>query len=252
MTADQMNYEFEVGYDRITNFDSPGYTNKEKSTFLTKAQEELVLDMLRNKDHYKEDFKKSLSKLKTFSEILAAAFVASSGNYPSGIVAVVPATSLWIINDRVALSTTANHFYPSNTTAFTDVAVKPIDDDYYHANKNNPYKKPTTDLVWRIDQGVANAKHHVYICEKECTITKVIMHYYRKPEPIIIKDAGYVAGDGSIDGVAWSTKTTAGLDCELDAILHREIVDKAVKLAYAAIQDQAGFQLSTAQEKQKQ
>ena len=31
MTAAQMKYEFEVGYDRITNFDAPGYNEKEIS-----------------------------------------------------------------------------------------------------------------------------------------------------------------------------------------------------------------------------
>ena len=33
MTAEQMKYEFDVGYDRITNFDAPGYEPKEISTF---------------------------------------------------------------------------------------------------------------------------------------------------------------------------------------------------------------------------
>lgn len=249
MTADQMNYEFEVGYDRITNFDSPGYTNKEKSTFLTKAQEELVLDLIRNKDHYKEDFKKSIGKLKTIAEISSAAFVSISTNYPNSVTAIVPIGALVVNNERVNFTTTGLHFYPNK--AFTDVRVVPIDDDYYHANKENPYKKPTENKVWRIDLGTASDKYHVYIPGAECTISKVYMHYYRKPEPIIIKDANYVSGDGQIDGKNFSSYTAAGLNSELDAIVHREIVDRAVKLAYAAIQDQAGFQISSAQEQDK-
>ena len=67
MTAQQMKYEFDVGYDRITNFDAPGYNEKEISTFLTKAQEQLVLELYRGGNHYKEDFKKSLNMLKKYS-----------------------------------------------------------------------------------------------------------------------------------------------------------------------------------------
>ena len=44
MTAEQMNYEFDIGYDFITNFEAPGVEKKEKSTFLTKAQEEIVYE----------------------------------------------------------------------------------------------------------------------------------------------------------------------------------------------------------------
>lgn len=250
MTAAQMDYEFEVGYDRITNFDSPGYTKKEKSTFLTKAQEELVLDLLKKPDHYTEAFKKSVSKLKASSEITGASITAGSGVYASGKVVTVPTASLLVNNEAVNLKGTAQHFYPN--TDFLNVRVKPVDDDYYHANIRNPFKKPTEYLVWRIDVGSSTLKQHVYIIPALCTLEKVILHYYRKPEPIIIMDSTYVVGDGSIDGKTWSSYTATELACELDPILHREIVDRAVKLAYAAIQDQAGFQISSAQEQQKE
>ena len=35
MTATEMGYAFDVGYDKIANFDLPGYEPQEKSTFLT-------------------------------------------------------------------------------------------------------------------------------------------------------------------------------------------------------------------------
>jgi hypothetical protein len=41
MNANEMSYEFDVLYDRVASAGSPGYTDKEKSVFLTKA--ELVL-----------------------------------------------------------------------------------------------------------------------------------------------------------------------------------------------------------------
>ena len=39
MDANQMRYEFDVLFDKITSLDSPGYTDQEVSVFLTKAQD---------------------------------------------------------------------------------------------------------------------------------------------------------------------------------------------------------------------
>lgn len=241
-----MKYEFEVGYDRITNFDAPGYTNKEISTFLTKAQEEFTLDLIRNGDFYKEDFKKSLNMLKSYTEITTNI---NSGNYPNSYTVNLPIDTMHVHNDRLNITTTSNHFYPS--TSINDVEVKPVDDDYYHANKLNPFKKPSINLAWRLDDSYQTNKRHIYVIEPNITISKVCLHYYKKPAPIIVVDAGYIAGDGTIDGLSWTSYTAASLDCALDPITHREIVDRAVKLAYAAVQDQTGFQISAAQEQDK-
>ena len=87
--------------------------------------------------------------------------------------------------------------------------------------------------------------------EENSTLTRVRVHYYKKPSPIIIAWANYVVGDGSIDGINWSTYTASSLDCTLDPITHRDIVDRAITLAYAAIQDDKGYQINAAQEQQK-
>lgn len=249
MTATEMGYEFDVGYDKITNFDAPGYEPKEKSTFLTKAQEELVLNMQQGSS-YSEMNKRVLDVLKTQAEILAAAMAA--GPYENSFWADLPASAFGIVNERATLTPTANHFYTGQV--FTSVKVRPIDDDYYHMNINNPHKKPSHELVWRLDYGETGSpwtSKVVYIVEENEVLTSVQIHYYRKPAPIIIGvGSGYVAGDGSIDGVTLLGQVT-DMDCELNKITHREIVDRAVKLAYAALQDEKGFQLSSAKEQQR-
>jgi len=245
MTATEMGYEFDVGYDRITNFDAPGYTSKEKSTFLTKAQESLVKDVY-NGNAFVEENKRILGRLKTSSEILAAAMAA--GPYTNSRWATLPTTAFGVINEVAVLTTNSSHFYAS--TAFSDVRVKPVDDDYYHLNINNPYKKPNHTKIWRLDIGdIINELHKlVYIIEANTTLTSIRVYHYLKPAPIIIEDSTYGAGDGSIDGVSLTSFTAANLDCVLNKITHREIVDRAVKLAYAALQDEKGFQISSVQE----
>lgn len=245
MTAEEMGYAFDVGYDKITNFDAPGYEPLEKSTFLTQAQQEIVIT-IRKGNSYSEENKRILDVLKTYADV--GTFTA--GPYPNSFWGDLP-DGFSVINEVASLTTTADHFYPSRS--FTDVKVKPIDDDFYHLNKNNPYRKPDQDEIWRLDYGQDDSGWKgklVYVIEGNTTLTSVRVHYYRKPSPIIIPDSGYSAGD-TLDGVDLTAHTTNGLDSELNEIIHREIVDRAVKLAYAALQDEKGFQISSVKEQAK-
>ena len=238
MTATQMQYEFDVGYDFITNLEAPGIEPREVSTLLTKAQEELVLDILKN-DSYKEFNKKVLNRLKT-TEIISSSI--TTGPYPNSYWTDIDSEIFVVINDRLSFTTGSSHRYPNRQ--FTDVEVKPVDDDYYSANKDNPWKKPDYRLAWRLDYADSASSYdrkHVYIVESGTTIDSIYIHYYRKPEPIIVGDTGYVAGDGAIDGKNWvDYDGPLDLDCELDPLVHRNIVDRAIKLAYAALQEEKG------------
>ena len=86
MTAEQMKYEFDVGYDKITNFDAPGYVPKEISTFLTRAQESIVYEILES-SAYDEKNKKSISMLRQVLPMVNF----TTGNYPNGYLAYLQA-----------------------------------------------------------------------------------------------------------------------------------------------------------------
>jgi hypothetical protein len=328
MTAEQMKYEFDVGYDKITNFDAPGYEPKEISTFLTKAQEELIYELLVD-NAYNERVKKGLSRLKdmitlsTFTTgkysngyisdvkisisgttlafvtgstpdtitdsgngfltagfragdiitITGATTSANNGTYTigsvaAGVITLVSGQSfdtaeaflagttitadpvLKVVNESADLTVGATSIYYNKIVTIEDVEVDPIDDDFYHANKSNPFKKPDEKTVWRLDYSSHTNKTHEYITTADLTIANVKCFIYRRPRPIIVQDANYVTADGSINGVPLEGFTAAGQDCYLDELVHREIVDRAVKLAYAALQDEKGFQLSSIQQQE--
>jgi len=350
MTAEQMKYEFDVGYDRITNFDAPGYVPKEISTFLTRSQEEIVHEILDKMSANDEKNRKALSKLRQviplstftagsypngFSAPLQAILVGGTvfsfqitGNYLSNstgqfliagfrvgdTITVTGATSsnnnkdyvivnlsatimefsdqtvvgttetgqlgtqivadpvLRVRNERADILLTTNFYYnripvvPATVPVtynnnILDVEVDPVDDDFYSANKSNPYKKPSIEKIWRIDSADESSKEHEYITDGTFTLTTVHLHIDRKPRPIIVPettDINYATTDGTIDGIWFSDYSNVltsgardGLDCLLDPITHRAIVDNAVKLAYAALQDEKGFQISTVQERQE-
>lgn len=254
MTAEQMKYEFEVGYDRITNFDAPGYLNKEISTFLTQAQEELVLDIYRNGADYKEEHRRAISKINRTDTLNGFA----AGRYPNGEYDEIASDVLVILNEFATVVLGADHEYYGKFTddEVSNVKVIPVGDDYIFANINNPHKKPgirpDDSFVWRVDYGDDTHKYVEYITDGDFTMSQVDYIYIMKPDPIIIEDANYVAADGEIDGVAWNAYVAAELPCALDPIVHRLIVDRAVRLAYAALQDEKGYQIQSIEESKQQ
>lgn len=337
MTAEQMKYEFDVGYDRITNFDAPGYEPKEISTFLTRAQEELVYELM-DASANKEKNRKSLALLARL--IMKSDF--STGTYPNGFLTtlelcfrggtgtdlsltgnnildsegrlnqfrvgdlinvtgssdsnnngiytitaiesdgseltiketfastdtgtpgltVCTALPVLKVNDeRIDIELLGTNFYygkiePVDPQAdplvyvIPNIEVDPIDYDFYSANKDNPYKRPEIDKVWRLEYTDGNFKQHEYITDGTFNPETVYLHVFMKPRPIIVPSQ-YIEDDKDIDGIPFE-QFPDGLDCQLDQIIHREIVDRGVKLAFAAIQDQVGYQISTVQEQQKQ
>jgi hypothetical protein len=46
MTSAQLSYEFDILFDSIANYSSPGFTNQEKSSLLNQAQENIYLDVI--------------------------------------------------------------------------------------------------------------------------------------------------------------------------------------------------------------
>ena len=324
-----MKYEFDVGYDKITNFDAPGYIPKEISTFLTRAQELIVYDTL-DSSAFDEKNKKAVSRLRQVVPLTSF----SAGTYPNGfraalqvsvsgstlafgtntitdsgsgfitagfrigdVISVTGATSannnklysvigvaagtltlspqtlpgtaeagvsgtlivadpvLRVRNERADIALGQDNFYYGRVSgnAITDVEVDPIDDDFYSANRDNPYKKPSIKKIWRVDGADDSQKIHEYVTDGTFTLSTIHLHIDRKPRPIIVPEIPslvYDAADGTIDGIYFMDYRT-GLDCLLDPIIHREIVDKAVKLAYAALQDEKGFQISSVQEQQE-
>jgi len=332
MTAEQMKYEFDVGYDRITNFDAPGYEPKEISTFLTRAQD-VIVDKILNASAYDEVNKKALSRLRQVIPLTTF----TAGSYPNGVktplqvsvggitlqfvsgpnviqdsangfitagfrdgdvititgattvanngtyhVVRVAAGSLTLSsedtintseqfvagtlivtdpvhrvrNERADIALIAGNFYYGKIAgnAIENVEVDPIDDDFYSANKDNPYKKPSIKKIWRIDSADESSKQHEYITDGTFTLTTIHLHIDRSPRAIIVPETTavqYADTDGTIDGI-WFVDFDSGLDCQLDDSIHRDIVDTAVKFAYAALQDEKGFQISSVTEQQEQ
>lgn len=227
MTSAEMKEEFLILYDKITNFDAPGYEDDEISRFLTAAQERLVLHIVNPRGNkyatgieYTEKRRKDLSELFRNVELTTADISANqTGVKPNGTFFDLPADFLYTLDEEV-LTASASPCFDGNR-----IEVKPITHDQYTKNKKNPFKKPDGTLVWRMDfsrDAAGTPKRHEIITDGSYTVTNYYIRYMRKPQPIIT--AALPAGI-TIEG------QSGPLDSELDPIMHRAIVDEAVAIA---------------------
>ena len=94
--------------------------------------------------------------------------------------------------------------------------VKPITHDEFSINIKNPFKKPSIQrYVWRLDY---SENKHELITDSSFSVAKYHLRYLKTLTPIVI-------GTNTVDGA------TGPLDCQLNNILHKRIVDEAVRIA---------------------
>lgn len=104
--------------------------------------------------------------------------------------------------------------------------VIPIKFDEYMRLMSKPFKEPLKWQAWRIITDSSNKVE--IIAHSNDNITSYNIRYVRIPAPIVLVDLSTDYGDLSIEGVSSISQ------CELNEILHEEILQRAVELAKAA------------------
>lgn len=199
MTQREMNESFLA---QIHNFDVDSeyqFQTHEVNIFLTKAYREVVNEL------YKE-FEKSERIRKVLNPLVKSAqigsFIASTtylNAYTVNLASLDPEV-LYVLTEEVT------------TTAATKVPVKVITLDSYTANKDNPFKKPYKELVWRLDIGGGSLTHYLI---STYTPTRYYITYLQQPEEVDV------------------TSTTS---LKINKDVHKDIVDRAVQHALLAKQ----------------
>ncbi len=101
--------------------------------------------------------------------------------------------------------------------------VVPVKFDEYSRLMCKPYKRPLKFQAWRLTNNDVVNKADIVVGPSD-TLTKYTIRYVRRPNPIIVSDL-----DGlTIDGISHAS------ECELDPIIHTEILQRAVELAKIA------------------
>jgi len=216
------NKEFSDGFSTLLN--SFGITPNitldeyEKSTFLTNAQEQLIIDIYSGRNviygksfEQTEEIRRYLSNLVETYET-STKVTGKLGLSQDSVFFEIPQDT-WFITYEVA-------FLKDSRLGCLDgieASVVPLPQDDLYRAKDNPFRGPSKDRVLRLD-----IKSDLAELISKYNVDKYLMRYISQPTPIILVDLP----DGlSINGI--STES----ECELNPVVHRAILERAVQLA---------------------
>ena len=238
MKTQEFSDQFDVLYNNITSNQAPGLDEYEKSVFLTKAQNEILKNYFNPKGNkYQEGFDGSPKRQVDFSKLMmvVAPVVYTDAAYPKfdsrSVMYTMPANILFVLNE------TATNFKPTAGAPTTPVAgssrlitIVPITFEEYARILSKPFKQPLKNQAWRLFNGGTVSAATKFVAEiiiKSGTgLSDYKIRYIKRPQPIVL--TSLTGTNVSVDGV------TEESECELDPILHPEILQRAVELAKGA------------------
>lgn len=225
LSAQEMDVMFDVLYNNITSNQAPGLNSYEKSVLLTKAQDETLKNHFNAKANTLRDgFDDAIKRQIDFSSITVVESVDSFSapifdKRSNGVKsASMPEDVMFILNESLKVTRKGNDIY---------LNVIPISYVEYSVLMSKPYKRPLKNQAWRMLLK-SGANSCDLIAGENDTLEEYTIKYIRRPMPIIIgNDFGLTLNGESM---------SADKDCELDPILHEEILQRAVELAKVAWQ----------------
>ena len=251
MTNQEFSNEFDVLYNNITSNQAPGLDEYEKSVFLTKAQDEIIKSYFNPRlNKTQEGFDGNEKRQIDFSMIMRSRAYQPT---QSGDIPVIPFKSsffdmrdntksidleediLMFVNEYVEVSRDS-----STGSSPVRLTVIPINYNEYSRLMSKPYKRPLKNQAWRLLDNSDGHKRSEIIIGPNDTLTKYVIRYVKRPRAIRLTDFDNVTLDGD------NTEQS----CELDPILHPEILQRAVELAKAAYTGDLTSQVALGQNSQ--
>lgn len=209
---------FDILYNNIMSNAAPGINEYEKSVLLTKAQDEILKNYFNPQGNkYQEGFDGSAKRQIDFSGLISVADCTSQSGAGFDLRAKIyrmPEDVFLIINETLTTNTGVKQ-------------VVPISFDEYSRLMSRLYKEPLKYQAWRlVTEGSGNENVIVEVIPHSGeTVSKYTVRYVRRPKPIVLVDLASEYGDVSINGVSTIS------ECELNPLIHEEILQRAVELA---------------------
>lgn len=219
MTTEEFSNEFDILLNSYSPKDqqSINVDEYEKSVFLTKAQEDLIISVYNGKNSTYESFEQTEEIRRYLSNIVKTIEATRYDNTSVWITSNsylydIP-KDLWFITYEYAILNDSKLPCKQNINAL----VIPVTQDEFYRVYNNPFKGPSNKRVLRLD-----SDNNIIELISKYNIDKYVIRYISKPTPIILED---LTEDLSINGESKKT------ECILNTSLHRKILDRAVLLA---------------------
>jgi hypothetical protein len=145
----------------------------------------------------------------------AGNIVSKTGNFPNGEFWKLPVDLAYTLKEECTIDLNAWEDPTTVVNNMLRVYTKPINLDYYSKNVSNPFKKPYSGMVWRLDVSNKDSKIHMLV-----TGGSYLVHTYHLTYLAYPTDISIISGVNSV----------------LSEIVHQEIVDEAVQIALQVIQ----------------
>lgn len=207
-------------FDKREMLDSIEFNEYEKSVFLTLGQSEVVVGLYNGQTfglpfENTEEMRRYLESLVKTKVYNALERESGTGLTTTSVFFQLPDDLAFITLERAQYTDPALGCYNGS-----EADVYPTTQDEYARIRKNPFRGPTRYRVLRLDCGDGKVE-----LVSKYNISKYIIRYMAKPEPIVLED---LTGGLSVEGV--STEQT----CQLNEMLHRPILYRAVQLALAS------------------
>lgn len=211
-------------YARLRDFDNKEprdtieFNEYEKSLFLTKAQEQLVISYYNGKNSTLDSFEKTEEVRRYLSELIETASLTQDEDSTVTTISsdsqvfTLP-SNLWFITYESAILASGD----DECSSEKELQVVPVTQDTFYRTTENPFKCHGLRRALRLDL----PDNQVELVSKY-TIETYLVRYIRKINPIILAD---LPNNINISGVACIT------ECELHEALHQHILELAVTLA---------------------
>lgn len=190
----------------------------EKSLFLTKAQEELVISLYNGKNPYGDSFESTEEIRRYLSNIVAEKYLKPITNTNGTPLGITSTSTFFTLPDDLWFITLESVILDNDKCKNESyMKVYPTKQDEYLSIKDNPFRGANDRRALRLDLSEGNVE---IICKYMIAIYYI--RYIKKVPPIILED---LPNDLSIEG-----KNKAS-DCILHEALHQKILERAVQIA---------------------
>lgn len=202
-------------FDNKESPDSVEFDEYEKSYFLTRAQDELVIALYNGRNASGEGFESTEELRRYLSSLVEESTLKPISNSNGLVIGIgssskfftLPLDCWYITYESVKVS-------GLHCDSLNPMDVYPVTQDDYNKTRRNPFRGANDRRALRLDlsDGVIEI-----VCKY--AVESYYVRYLRKPRPIVLKD---MPDNLTIDGVGTRS------ECELHEALHQRILERAV------------------------
>lgn len=246
MTIDEFSYEFDVlassyykeGGFTMSDSSILAFNEYEKSVFLTREQESLVIALYSGNGSYggfevTEQVRRDLDNLLADDELTPLPVIGEQESDDKKSLHIkhrsqffkLPPDLWYIVYEAGHYETSDGNDMncPTDKDGVTyNVEILPVAYDDFHRVSQNPFRGPSKRRALRVDKGKFT-NNYVEIIPK-FNLDKYYVKYIRRPQPIILAELGDLTINGQHEPSG----------CTLHETLHRLILENAVRAALSS------------------